>query len=142
MLHSRSICFQSSTVAFGQYILDDDGNPVPEPDLLAWAMWMEYSHRSKGKDSRIIQQDRIGGVFVSTVFLGLDQGWPRPSPHPVLWETMIFKGEHDGYCKRYTSREHAEEGHRVAVRLVVDSDLDIKELERLIEVSGGWEVKK
>jgi hypothetical protein len=131
-------------VAVGQYILDKDGNPVLEPNLFKWAFWLEYSHRSTGKDNRIVQQDTIDGVRVSTVFLGLDHnyrniGKARPYK-PILWETMIFCGEHDGYCRRYSSRKAAVAGHMAAIRLVKGAD--IVELERLIQISGGWEAAK
>lgn len=29
----------------GRYVLDADGNPVPEPDLMKWAEWMEKAER-------------------------------------------------------------------------------------------------
>ena len=87
-------------MALGQYILDAEGRPVPEPDFLKWSMWM-YSHNSEGKDSRIVKHTNIGKVLVSTVFLGLNSS-PR---RLLLWETMIFAGEHDGYQRRYESRK-------------------------------------
>jgi hypothetical protein len=124
-------------VANGQYILDKDGNPVPERNFLKWAMWLEFSHLSPDKDNRIIAKDYIGEVHISTVFLGLDHGWDGGKP--LLWETMIFGGDHDSYQRRYTSREDAEEGHRAAIRLV--EGRDIKELEHLLAISGGWEKK-
>lgn len=49
------------------------------------------------------------GVRVSTVFLGLDHSFGAGPP--VLWETMIFGGDHDEYQERYTSYEDAVEGH-------------------------------
>ena len=55
-------------------------------------------------------------IFVSTVFLGLDHAWN--SDVPVLWETMIFGGEHDQYQERYTSHEDALEGHKKALTLI------------------------
>lgn len=133
-------------MAFGQYILDEDGNPRPEPDLLKWAMWLEYSHLSKGKDNRIVQQDwietSVGKVHVSTVFLGLDHNnGGYYGPDPILWETMIFHGEHDQYMNRYSSKDAAIVGHMAAVEMVKQSDADLRELERLIEISGGWEKK-
>jgi hypothetical protein len=130
-------------VAYGQYILDKDGNPVPEPNLLKWARWLESSHLSPDKDNRIVAKDYINEVHISTVFLGLDhnfRNFGKAHPFkPILWETMIFGGENDQYCRRYTSRKEAEEGHRAAIRLVKGRDL--KELEHLMAISGGWEKK-
>jgi hypothetical protein len=127
-------------VAIGQYILDANGEPVLEPDLLKWAAWLEYSHTSPGKDNRIIERDYIGEVLISTVFLGLDHDFGSEGP-PVLWETMIFGGENDKYMRRYTSRNDAIVGHLEAVELVKAHDLDLKELERMLALSGGWERK-
>lgn len=123
-------------MAFGQYILDKDGNPVPEPDLIRWALWLEFSHLALDKSNRIVAQDEILGVRVSTVFLGLDYGHPRDRPHkPILWETMIFRGPHDGYCRRYTSRADAEQGHREAIELVKNTDPN---LERELQIERIW----
>lgn len=66
------------------YVLDDDGVPRREPDTLAWAHW--YA----GAD-RCIGSERIGDLFVSTVFLGVDQTFGRGA-RPVLFETMVFYG--------------------------------------------------
>lgn len=50
---------------------------------------------------------------VSTVFLSLDHNWGDGPP--ILFETMIFGGEHDGYQERYRTWEEAEEGHEIAL---------------------------
>jgi hypothetical protein len=93
----------------GQYILDAEGNPVPEPDLLKWGKWLETADRQLAKDQL------PNGVTVSTVFLGLDHRfWGGP---PTLWETMIFGGPEDQYQERYASREEALAGHAKAVEL-------------------------
>lgn len=92
-----------------KYILDKDGNVVPERDLLSWAKWFEDS------SNRIVKADKVGDVRVSTIFLGIDHNFGDGAP--VLWETMIFGGEHDGYQDRYTSREDALAGHEKALTL-------------------------
>lgn len=130
-------------VWIGQYILDDDGNPVPEPDTLRWAEWFEHA------EQRILQQDHIGDAFVSTVFLGLDHNYSRQGP-PVLWETMWFQGEREiilngrirkfketRWMRRYTSRKDALRGHKRAVKYVKAKQKDLQELERMA-VAGGW----
>ena len=70
-----------------QYILDENKNPVLEPDMVKWGAW--YAAISK----RRVAFDKINGVEVSTVFLGLDHNYG--SGPPVLWETMVFGGELD-----------------------------------------------
>lgn len=90
------------------YILVD-GLPVLEPDVLKWAAWYETANCHLGRDE--LPDD----VLVSTVFLGLDHGWGRGQP--VLWETMILGGPHDGYQERYTNNCAAAIGHVRALRL-------------------------
>ena len=91
------------------YILED-GNPVPCDSLFKWARWM-------GRNDRHLARDIFSDVRVSTVFLGLDHSFGGSVP--ILWETMIFGGEHDQYQKRYSSKEEALAGHDEAVQLVV-----------------------
>jgi hypothetical protein len=53
--------------------------------------------------------------MVSTVFLGIDHNFGNGPP--LLFETMVFGGEYDGYCKRYSTWEEAEGGHKTACAL-------------------------
>ena len=77
-------------------------------------------------EMKITKQDRINDhVRVSTVFLSMDhsysfddEGNRIENPTPVLWETMIFGGEHSGYQERYTSHDDALAGHKRALDLV------------------------
>lgn len=96
------------------YVLDREGKPKAEPDVVAWARWMQLSG-----DERIVGKTPLADdVMVSTVFLGLDHRFYDDGP-PVLWETMIFRGPHDGEQWRYTSRAEALEGHTAAVKLAL-----------------------
>ena len=90
------------------YILDNDGNAVPCADILTWGKWMETADRHVAVTER-------GDVKISTVFLGLDHSFDGT---PVLWETMIFGGEHDQEMDRYASKEDAIKGHAAMVELV------------------------
>jgi hypothetical protein len=96
----------------GQYILDENGEPVEVDDLMVWAKWLENSG-----DVRRIARDTIGDVDVSTVFLGLDHNWGMSGP-PLLFETMIFGGEHDDWQDRYSTKEDALKGHKRAMKMV------------------------
>lgn len=87
-----------------RYILDDEGRPVKSPNLMSWAKWIERG------ENRVLAQTRHENVKVSTIFLGLDHSLSNSTP--VLWETMIFGGEHDAEQARYTTREDALEGHK------------------------------
>jgi hypothetical protein len=55
-------------------------------------------------------------IEVSTVMLGTDHGFGMGGP-PILFETMIFGGEHDEYQERYSTRAEAESGHSKALGL-------------------------
>lgn len=91
------------------YILDNDRNPVREPDIIKWGRWYETAGRHVAKD-------KIGDVMVSTVFLGIDHSYNGGTP--VLYETMIFGGKHDQFQDRYTNQIAALAGHDQAVAKV------------------------
>jgi len=86
-----------------------------EPNLRKWAKWFETAERHVG-------DDRIRGIWISTVFLGIDHGWsfPPDEKNPVLWETMIFGGPLDQECGRCPgSREQAHAMHLNTVKIVL-----------------------
>jgi hypothetical protein len=96
------------------YVLSDSGDVVPCPDVLTWAQWFETA------TNRIVAQDCIekgSDVKVSTVFLGLDHNFSSHGP-PLLWETMVFGGPHDGLTQRYASLATAQAGHRAVCQQV------------------------
>lgn len=71
----------------GRYILDGH-TAVPEPDLLLWGRWFEEHCKE-----RIVKQENVGDVWISTVFLALDHGFFFSTTKyvpPVLFETMVF----------------------------------------------------
>ena len=96
-----------------KYILDTDGHPQPEGDLLAWAQWMGTG------DNQILKREQVGRVRVSTIFRGLSHG--LDDTEPVLWETMVFGGKLDGLCERYASRADALAGHAAVVARVSEA---------------------
>jgi len=94
----------------GRYVLDVDGRtPVEEPDLLAWGRWMETADRH-------VRETMQGDNRVSTVFLGLDHQFGEG--RPILFETMVFGGPHDGEQDRYSTWVEAAVGHERWVKLV------------------------
>jgi hypothetical protein len=93
------------------YTLDENNKPVKSTSVIEAAEWLD-----KNPEKKAVKQDYIDDIFISTVFLGLDHAWN--SEIPVLWETMIFGGEHDPYQERYTSYEDALEGHQTTLNLV------------------------
>lgn len=88
------------------YVLDDDGVPLQVDDVFVWAEWYEHA-----KEQRIVRQTKKNGVLVSTVFLGIDHSFSRSRAAPILWETLVFGGEHDGETERYIARADAVKGH-------------------------------
>ena len=94
-----------------QYVLDGEGNPVAEPDLVKWAEWLQVHDRV------VAFVETPKGTIVSTCFLGVDCSFGHPMG-PVLWETAIFREGTDNPVEvvaRYPSREAALAGHAVAL---------------------------
>jgi hypothetical protein len=110
------------------YVLDKNGNPVHEPDMVKFGKFL-------ASDAKILKRDTLpNGTCVSTVFSGVDYLSP-----PRLWETVIFGGAHDGYQYRYTSREDALAGHERALAFASGDDLPPKAQEaagRLARLGG------
>lgn len=98
----------------GLYILGKDGKtPIPVDDTDAWGRWFE--------SSRPGWKTELNGTLVSTIFLGLDHGFPCIG-EPILWETMIFgDDEFEGYQERYSSYDDAMKGHELAVKFVKET---------------------
>jgi hypothetical protein len=105
------------------YILDKEGNPVAEPDIIKWGTWLGTTDRHLALDIWTAEN-----VKVSTVFLGLDCNW-REEGEPILWETMIFGGKYNEYGERYSSKEDALEGHKRALAMVKGEILPLKKLQ-------------
>jgi hypothetical protein len=55
---------------------------IPEPDLFTWGAWVE------DLSNRVVKQEQVGNVWVSTVFMGLDHRFGQGPP--LLFETMAF----------------------------------------------------
>ena len=93
------------------YVLNEKGEPVPVEDkkeLLRWGQMFE-------NQNRVVRQEQVGELFISTVFLGIDHGWGDGPP--ILWETMVFAaGKKAIDCDRCAgNREQAEAMHEVMV---------------------------
>ena len=81
---------------------------VPCEDLMKWCKWFESADRHVAKSGN-------DSVQISTVFLGINHQFCGGVP--VLFETMIFGGEHHDYQERYETWEQAEKGHKRACKL-------------------------
>jgi hypothetical protein len=84
------------------YILDDKGEPVKVDHMNWWAEWMNAN--------RWVVLDKVTDALdIRTWFTGLDSDNGRPL---LLYETAAY---YDGIkidCRRYTTRQAAEVGHR------------------------------
>lgn len=87
--------------------------PVPEHDLVVWGEFFADSDKR-----RVARTEIAAGIYVSTVFLGLDHSFSEEGP-PILFETMVFNdyGDVDGpyMFGRYATWDEAEKGHEKAV---------------------------
>lgn len=106
------------------YVLGKNNTPEQVPDVETWSKLIE-------KQNRVVKQEKIGDVFVSTVFLGININ-KDPNETPLLFETMIFGGEHDDFQQRYTTWRTALNGHKKAVELVKTADKKLKGQQSLI----------
>ena len=95
-----------------KYILQ--GKAPVKASLGEWAEWYETADRHVAKSGS--QSKMSNKPFVSTVFLGLDHSFGRPGA-PILFETMIFGGEHDQYQDRCSTWDEAEAMHTKACEL-------------------------
>ena len=84
---------------------DPDGQPITMQDWLT--KFSEANQR--------VALDERDGIEVSTVWLGRDHQYGDGPP--LIFETMIFGGEHDEYQWRYSTRAGAEAGHATACAL-------------------------
>lgn len=108
------------------FILDTDGRtPVPCPNVLEWANWFEDA-------DRVVAQIDRDGVRVSTVFLGIDHRFDADGP-PLIFETMIFGGEHDEEQWRYSTWDEAMAGHEAACLVAWPEQYDPRD----IAILGG-----
>jgi hypothetical protein len=88
---------------------DRDGNPL---DLMGWAALIEDQNYKR------VAFSQVGAVEVSTVWLGLNHNFG--SGPPLIFETMIFGGEHDSYQDRYSTEAEALAGHDRIVAVLRD----------------------
>ena len=77
----------------------------------------EWARKFESGGSRRVAEDNIGVVRVSTVWIGLNHNWSDGPP--LIFETMIFGGDHDEHQERYSTEAQALEGHARAVALVL-----------------------
>lgn len=89
------------------YYILKDREVVETHSVLEWGRFFESR-------DRILKQDYVGNLFVSTVFLGIDHRW-GPGP-PLVFETMVLGPDSsDELCWRYSTWDEAMAGHQTAL---------------------------
>ena len=86
-----------------------------EGEQIDRAEWLTLFEHPTARQVALTERD---DVMVSTVLLTIDHNWTGNGP-PIIFETMIFGGEHDQYQERYATKAEAEEGHDRAVSLAL-----------------------
>lgn len=96
---------------------------VIEPDVIAWAKWYDRSNKK-----RVVKQEELpNGLFVSTVFLGIDHNFDnwfsikkRKKRKPLLFETKVFLSiynfDEEKDMERYSTWSEAVRGHKKMVK--------------------------
>lgn len=74
------------------YVLDSENRVQSTSDIHQWGQFMEDRER------RRVASTRIGPIWISTVFLGVDHAFLDSELH--IFETMVFGGPFDQYIER------------------------------------------
>ena len=93
------------------YYTLQDKKPVKVESYEEWKRWVERANREVRRD------ELQNGVIVVTVFVGQAECMDE-TQEPLLFETMIRGGIHDGIVQQFATWEQAEEGHEKALQLV------------------------
>ncbi len=98
------------------YILGENHEVVPVEDMLGWCKLFEQNI-----EKRRVAESTVGGIWISTVFLGIDHRFSENGP-PVVFETMAFRLKPDGdidyselLCRRCCTWDEAVKQHEQVV---------------------------
>jgi hypothetical protein len=87
-----------------------NGTPYEGPNVI-----FKWGKDFKNPKYQIVKQSKLeNGLFVSTVWLGIDHSFTEIGP-PIIFETMIF-GKDVLDCMRYSTEEQALKGHEQLCR--------------------------
>lgn len=121
------------------YLLDADHKIIVTNDVLEWATWFE-NHAN-----RVVKQDTINGIFISTVFIGMGPMF-ESKKDPLLFETMVFSGPLSDRQWRYASWDAALAGHDRLVTFTQANNMKgsvvldrAKQRRRLEEFRDEWQ---
>lgn len=88
---------------------DKAGKPLSFDEFAA----LKYDANGDISDYARIAYDQLEHCALSTVWLGLNHSFTDGPP--ILFESMIFGGPHDGDMRRYATEDDALAGHLHAV---------------------------
>ena len=96
------------------FVWNDDGTV----DCMAMEQYIEETKKNpKFGKRKVVKQEYVGDVWVSTIFLNIDHGFG--SGFPILWETMVFPQDDDSgrelEQERYCFEQEAIDGHEYMV---------------------------
>lgn len=94
----------------------NDKHELVKATLMEWGRWFELA------SNRVVEQTDIDKVRISTMFLGIDHSFGCGGP-PIVYETMIFGGEHDQYQDRCCTWDEAKKMHTKALWLVRGAEM-------------------
>lgn len=81
----------------------------------------DWSKLIQDGQARQVAVTHIGrGCNVSTMFFGMQAFENDDKGNPLVFETMIFGGENDGYCDKHGTWEDAELGHIEAIKVAME----------------------
>jgi hypothetical protein len=106
-------------------ILDKATGEIRTPkDTIEWATWYEVW------DNRVVQQEKVAGFWVSTVFLAINSIFFNEDRAPLWFETMVFRDQvqHSLLGKahgqwRYSTLEEARAGHEAIKAQVLSGEI-------------------
>jgi len=113
VMDAREKMFESFNKLGATYILE---NRVPR-------VCRNYNDMAMSWHGREVRKSWVDGVEVSTMFLPVNHNFFREGP-PVVFETMIFGGDEDGYQRRYTNWDEAVLGHREVLHVLKRKEWD------------------
>lgn len=89
---------------------DRQGKPIKSRE--------EFSKLFNDFKYKVVKQDKLpNGLFVSTVWLGINHNFVGPSDSPIIFETMVFDhSKKEDYIdmdrERYSTEKQAIAGHK------------------------------
>ena len=93
------------------FILDQNRKIIAAEDVLEWAKWFE-------KADRVVAQEMVGDIMVSTVFLGVGHLWNGGYSDWGFYFESATQSRDEGWdiLNRYKTYDEAEQGHKDIVQ--------------------------